>query len=289
MGGAVLNRYKLDGQIAFNIAFNYGGFEMKKLLTALLALVVLLFSGVATAADFGLKKKRPKPHEYGNVVIDNFSSKQNHVPVVFKHWLHRARYTCRLCHVDIGFAMEAGGTMIHEDDNRNGLYCGSCHNGREAFGPQTTGLTGKDGINCLRCHSFGKEVDFKLNFYEFQKKMPRERFGNGIDWLRAEDEGLVTLKDQLEGISIKRPKIQEPVEFGLKPTQKNMPEIIFSHTKHIKWNGCELCHPDVFQVKRGAQPYSMREIFDGKYCGLCHDKVAFPNLDCQRCHTKLVY
>lgn len=262
---------------------------MKKLLATLLALAVLLFFHFAQAADFGLKKKRPKPNEFGNVVINNFSTKQNHAPVVFKHWLHRARYSCRLCHVDIGFAMQAGGTMIHEDDNRNGLYCGACHNGREAFAPETTSLTGKKVANCLRCHSQGKEVDFQVDFYEFQKKMPRERFGNGIDWLKAEEDKLIVLKDYLDGVSIKRPKIQAPGEFGLKPTEKNMPEIIFSHTKHAKWNGCELCHPEIFPVKRGEQPYSMQELFAGKYCGLCHDSVAFPNLDCQRCHTKLVY
>jgi c(7)-type cytochrome triheme protein len=32
----------------------------------------------------------------------------------------------------------------------------------------------------------------------------------------------------------------------------------------------------------------MIEIFDGKYCGVCHGKVAFPNLDCQRCHSQPV-
>jgi len=32
--------------------------------------------------------------------------------VVFDHWLHRAKFTCRLCHVDIGFAMKAEATDI---------------------------------------------------------------------------------------------------------------------------------------------------------------------------------
>ncbi|NTV13914.1 MAG: hypothetical protein HGA96_08310 [Desulfobulbaceae bacterium] len=262
---------------------------MKKMLSIILALGMLFLFDSAQAADFGLKKKRPKPQEFGNVVIDNFSTKQHQAPVVFKHWLHRSRYTCRLCHVDIGFAMQAGGTTIHEEDNRIGIYCGTCHNGVEAFAAEGTNLTGKKVSNCVRCHSQGKDAEFQANFYEFLKKMPRERFGNGIDWIKAEEEGLVVLKDYLEGVSIKRPKIQEPVEFSLKPTEKNMPEIVFSHAKHAKWNGCELCHPEVFPVKRGEQPYTMQEIFAGKYCGLCHDLVAFPNLDCQRCHTKLVY
>jgi len=262
---------------------------MNKTLSIILALSVFLFTSLSSASDFGLKKKRPRPQEFGNVVIDNFSSKERQAPVVFNHWLHRSRYTCRLCHVDIGFAMQAGGTSIHEEDNRMGIYCGACHNGKEAFAAEGTNLVGAKVSNCVRCHSQGKDVVLQANFFEFQKKMPKERFGNGIDWIKAEEEGLVVIKDYLEGVSIKHPKIQEPKEFSLKPTEKNMPEIVFSHTKHAKWNGCELCHPEVFPVKRGEQPYTMMEIFSGKYCGLCHDLVAFPNLDCQRCHTKLVY
>ena len=88
---------------------------------------------------FGVKKKRPKLHEYGNVVINNYSEKKNIAPVVFKHWLHRVKYTCRLCHVDIGFAMYAGDTGITEEYNETGFYCGACHNGKEAFGPHSIG------------------------------------------------------------------------------------------------------------------------------------------------------
>jgi c(7)-type cytochrome triheme protein len=41
-------------------------------------------------------------------------------------------------------------------------------------------------------------------------------------------------------------------------------------------------------VSKGATKYSMVEIFEGKYCGVCHGTVAFPNIDCQRCHVKPV-
>ena len=51
-------------------------------------------------------------------------------PVVFDHWLHRKNFTCRLCHVDIGFGMTAGSTKIRAVDNMKGYYCGTCHNGR---------------------------------------------------------------------------------------------------------------------------------------------------------------
>jgi hypothetical protein len=37
-----------------------------------------------------------------------------------------------------------------------------------------------------------------------------------------------------------------------------MPNVTFSHKKHALWNGCELCHPDIFpSVKKGTIEYSM--------------------------------
>src|SRR5512146_645928 len=99
---------------------------------ALLLLVLVCVVSGAAFAQTVVKKKRPLPYEFGRVVINNFSEKAGFAPVVFDHWLHRAKFTCRLCHVDIAFAMKAGTTGITASDNMNGLYCGSCHNGKMA-------------------------------------------------------------------------------------------------------------------------------------------------------------
>src|SRR5512143_3506137 len=99
---------------------------MKRIFCAALLLSVLL--GVVSAQD-GTKKKRPLPYEYGRVIINNYSEKSGLAPVVFDHWFHRTKYTCRLCHVDIGFAMKSGATAIKASDNISGYYCGTCHNG----------------------------------------------------------------------------------------------------------------------------------------------------------------
>ncbi|GBE35236.1 class III cytochrome C family protein [bacterium BMS3Bbin06] len=262
---------------------------MKQKTGFLVCLFILLGVSLAFAQTFGVKKRAPRPHEYGNVVINNFAEKNNIAPVVFKHWLHRSKYTCRLCHVDIGFAMEAGGTGIREADIRNGLYCGSCHNGKEVFAPEQKDLFGNVTKNCDRCHSYGKKVKFKNDFYKFVKGFPRSRFGNRIDWLKAEQEGLIKLNDYLEGVTIKRKPLRIPQETELRAKETGMPDIVFSHKQHAVWSGCELCHPEIFGVKKGATKYSMQEIFAGKYCGACHGKVAFPNTDCRLCHTKDVY
>jgi len=256
----------------------------------------LLLGAAASAADQPkTKRRRPLPHEYGRVVIANHSEEAHLAPVVFDHWFHRSRYTCRLCHVDIGFAMKAGGTDIRAADNMKGVYCGACHNdrtqpgGMKPFAACDRPSTVAPSPRCVRCHSLGKDVKGEYDFAAFTHDLPRGRFGNGIDWEKAELDGLVKPVDYLEGVSIKRTPLVAQKDFALTPKLRAMPDIIFSHVKHTAWNGCELCHPELFVgVAKGATKYSMVEIFDGKFCGACHITVAFPLIDCQRCHSKPV-
>lgn len=266
---------------------------MKKFLFLLFALLV--FAG-AVYAQTGVKKRRPLPYEYGRVVINNYSEKVGLPPVVFNHWIHRAKFTCRLCHVDIGFAMKANGTDIKAADNISGYYCGTCHNGKmvvdnktvfEACSAKRFNL--EDTTKCERCHSVGKSVKRDYDFNAFTQTFARGRFGNNVDWEKTEEDGIIKPIDFIEGVSIKRPSLKVQNDFALSPKLEGMPEIIFSHKKHTVWNGCEVCHPEIFLgIKRGTTKYSMAEIFDGKYCGVCHGTVAFPLLDCQRCHAKTV-
>jgi c(7)-type cytochrome triheme protein len=265
---------------------------MKRIVIVVFSL--LIFAGIALGQT-GVKKKRALPHEYGNVVINNYSEKAGLAPVEFNHWVHRAMYTCRLCHVDIAFGMKAGATNIKAVDNKKGFYCGTCHNGKTKYNdkpifqscmPQ---YTQDDAKRCERCHSVGRNVISEFDFYTFTKKFPKERFGNGIDWDKAESDGSVKLIDLIEDVSVKRKAMVVQKDFTLNAKVAGMPDIIFSHTKHTVWVGCELCHPELFiGVKKGMTKYSMAEIYEGKFCGACHVKVAFPLLDCQRCHTKAV-
>jgi c(7)-type cytochrome triheme protein len=265
----------------------------KKTLIALA--VILIFCGQAFSQT-GTKKKRPLPYEYGQVIISNYSEKADLSPVVFEHWLHRSKYTCRVCHVDIGFAMKAGTTGIKAVDNQRGFYCGTCHNGKmvsadgkTVFQACSKKVSYDDEKRCVRCHSLGQNVARDYDFFEFSKPLPKERFGNGIDWEKAEELGLIKPVSLLEGVSIPRKSLIVQKDFALNPKVEGMPDIIFSHKKHTVWNGCELCHPDIFMgVKRGATQYSMVDISQGKSCGACHTSVAFPLTDCQRCHSKPV-
>ncbi len=267
---------------------------MKKTIVFLTLFFVVVYAGAAPGQSSG-KKKRPLPYEYGRVIINNYSEKAGLAPVVFEHWLHRSKFTCRVCHVDIGFAMKAGGTGIKASDNISGYYCGSCHNGRTIVEDRTVfkacaKIAGpEEKARCVRCHSLGKNVKPENDFGVFAERMPKGRFGNGIDWEKAEEEGRIKPSDFLEGVSIKRQSLAAQKDFALSPKLTGMPDIIFSHKKHTVWNGCELCHPEIFVgVKKGTTKYSMPEIFEGRYCGVCHVGVAFPLIDCQRCHSKPV-
>ena len=264
---------------------------------AVLSAVALVLAApvLVQAEQASGKKRRPLPHEFGRVVLDNESTRAGVPPVVFDHWLHRARFTCRLCHVDLAFAMNANGTKVKAADNAAGHYCGACHDGRRGVGSHAIFDSCQPGAarplasGCLRCHSQGQNVKPQVEFAAFTKAFPRGRLGNGVDWEKAEETGLVKPQNYLEGVSIPRRSLAVQKDFALSPRVQGMPEIIFSHVKHTTWNGCELCHPDIFPaVKRGAVPYSMTAIFEGKYCGVCHVSVAFPMQDCQRCHVKPV-
>ena len=81
--------------------------------------------------------------EYGDVVINNYSDKAGMRPAVFPHWFHRIRFTCKVCHADLGFKFKAGGNEITMAKIIDGQFCGACHNGEIAWSVE----------NCNMCHS----------------------------------------------------------------------------------------------------------------------------------------
>jgi c(7)-type cytochrome triheme protein len=81
--------------------------------------------------------------EYGDVVLNQRSERDGERPVIFPHWFHRIRYKCNACHTELGFKMRAGANQVLMRDIANGQFCGACHNGRIAWGPE----------RCELCHS----------------------------------------------------------------------------------------------------------------------------------------
>lgn len=217
-------------------------------------------------------------HEYGRVV---FQKSRTTPPVVFDHFRHRARYTCRLCHVDVGFAMTAGATGVTAATNRKGFHCGACHDGKTAFPACAAGEV-KDG--CRRCH--GREDDAAKAYGALD--LPRGAFGD-FDWQRAEEEGKVHPVDAVAGVSIPRRALRMDRDVEIQSLGSWMTDVRFSHKKHAVWNGCEVCHPEIFpRTKAGEARFTMFDIAEGQSCGACHGKVAFALAYCDRCHVKPV-
>ena len=61
----------------------------------------------------------------------------------FPHWVHRIRYRCKTCHMEI-FEPRAGTNAVTMVDIAEGEACGRCHDGDTAFSPRME--------NCERCH-----------------------------------------------------------------------------------------------------------------------------------------
>lgn len=69
--------------------------------------------------------------------------------------------------------------------------------------------------------------------------------------------------------------------------------VVFSHMAHVKDASltCDTCHPAIFRTRaysaQNEGDFNMASIYDGKYCGACHNgEMAFSsNTQCARCHT----
>jgi len=113
------------------------------------------------------------------------------------------------------------------------------------------------------------------------RSLPRGRSGNLIDWAAALNQGVIRPRarvgsqGQMEVLDL---------DIVLADT-KNMPVVTFPHRTHTEWLSCKNCHDWLFKAQKGANNISMTDIARGRACGLCHGKVAFPAVDCFRCHN----
>jgi len=69
-----------------------------------------------------------------------------------------------------------------------------------------------------------------------------------------------------------------------------MNDVLYPHDIHTYWLKCDICHDTkggaIFNQEAGSNNVTMRAMIgENKWCGRCHDKVAFPLADCPRCHT----
>jgi c(7)-type cytochrome triheme protein len=249
----------------------------------------LLGTGVVRAVDRGelgaiLKTIPPNGPfwKYGNVVMGARSKKAGMPPAIFSHWSHRARYTCRVCHLELGFSMHSGDTGITRAQYTAGKYCGACHDGSLAFTVQAG-----DPSQCDRCHMKETKV-LESRFDEFAAKLPLAGFGNGVDWAAALKAGMINPQNTLSSYELPMEfpeKLRKPMKLG---TAAPRSAVTFSHEEHFVELDCSSCHPAIFNIrKKGTEAFSMDKNIFGSFCGACHMLVAFPMTDCKRCHPQM--
>lgn len=110
--------------------------------------------------------------------------------------------------------------------------------------------------------------------------MPVDNNGK-VDWVKTLRNGHINPRNGVAGN-------EKMKEVDLDITMKNtasMPHVMFSHRVHTQWLTCSNCHSRIFLPQMGGNFITMAKIMEGKYCGVCHGKVAFSTLDCERCHT----
>lgn len=245
----------------------------------ILFLVVLFPPKVLSRGDFELPAL-PAPEVYGDVMIDRTSRSQKVVPVVFSHRVHRALFTCRVCHLELEFVMKTNDTGIVCNWGRmEGKYCAVCHNGRTAFGPR-----GQDGEHCSRCHNADERPNRK-KYTELKNRLPSSQFGDGIDWSKAFTDGLIEPKKSL---SRRTAPLVLDRTLTLEAEMSGIPPAVFPHKIHTEWIDCAICHPEIFTIKKKTTThFSMSRILNNEFCGVCHLRIAFPLNDCKRCHPAL--
>ncbi len=144
----------------------------------------------------------------------------------------------------------------------------------------------KEFLNDLELFSITEKLEQIPGDMPAFNALPKDPFGM-INWNRSVSEGIIKPLGSLQGE-------EAPYEGFLDNLQLFqvkvyfMADVLFPHGMHTYWVSCDSCHPKPFSKERGSNKFNMQDIIDGKYCGKCHGKVAFPPgtyKNCRRCHS----
>lgn len=121
------------------------------------------------------------------------------------------------------------------------------------------------------------------------KDVPIDRFGE-IDWVKLTEKHAITPRFPLNPIldDSTEELLDSITLFETKSEVTN--NVLFPHDIHTFWLSCENCHDSkqgaIFKKKAEENEVLMVEMKrDKKWCGRCHDRVAFSLGDCKRCHN----
>ena len=241
--------------------------------------------------------------EFGDVLMNQYSDAAGMRPVVFPHWFHRVRYSCKACHGDLDIKFQAGGNDISMAKIIDGRYCGACHNGNAA--PAASGAAPQGAVAAVNSFNRLLKPIAKRNLPPSEDgihdpaaagtpllQTPREAFdplpkagsGNNINWVNAVATGKIRPLWNAADHQAKAEVLDLNI---VREVKGSMPDVVFPHKGHTELLECTACHPRLFEMQKGASKMSMAAIMLGEGCGTCHGRVAFPVSECRLCHSKV--
>ncbi|KAF0144239.1 MAG: hypothetical protein FD156_2055 [Nitrospirae bacterium] len=149
-----------------------------------------------------------------------------------------------------GHAEKAPEKVISKDEAIGSLPCFKCHSYEKFSGVPKKGVFShkihiNTGYHCNQCHDFYGHKHMVIN------------------------RSLCSSCHNIKVISFKK---------------TSMPSR-FNHEAHSKKVSCKECHPRVFLMKAGSAQITMKDIYSGAYCGVCHNgQKAFASSECNKCH-----
>jgi len=133
-----------------------------------------------------------------------------------------------------------------------------------------------------------KEATFKAgpppDWPKVLETLPKDDDGN-IVWADALEQKLITPAADIEGKAPQPKVMDEDIELSTSGKPNRM--VVFSHAVHTTWLRCTNCHTAIFEKEAGSAKITMEAIDEGKYCGVCHDKVALAPDGCKGCHKPI--
>lgn len=252
---------------------------MKRCLLFSIMSLVLLLHGVANAVT----------------VRDVVFTTDNLGKVVFSHRDHTKKKgltnNCRVCHDRLyNLRQKKHYSMA---DMEQGKSCGTCHNGKRAFGVD----------KCVACHPV-KEIAYKVKetgptYFSHKKHLEVAGCAGCHPALYAANEknrrvGMAAMTkgkscgachNAKEAFSVTECARCHPVR-ELVFEEKSTGNVAFSHKFHMGLYSCGECHTSLFRTTRSKVVVTMTKMEQGKSCGGCHDgKTAFSVKDkCESCH-----
>ena len=133
--------------------------------------------------------------------------------------------------------------------------------------------------------SMGPEPPPPPDWAAIYQSLPRNDDGQ-VEWGKALAEKLIEPKPGLTAEA----KEEETTDLDVELVPKGQPEFkaVFSHKVHTSWLGCGNCHTALFEMEHGKTEITMDKINAGGACGVCHGKVAVPDLaGCPACHVAM--